>query len=200
MKTIAWDVDDVLNDLTRAWFEQFWEPAHLACARGYDQLVENPPDKLLGITRAEYLASLDAFRLSEIASAMKPVSEVLAWFQRHGSSFRHLALTATPLRAAPNSAAWVLRHFGTWIRSFHLVPSPRADETIPVYDETKADFLRWFGKVDVFVDDNPANTRAAEQLGIQTILIPRPWNSNQLTLAQTLDVLTECLSRATRRV
>jgi len=193
VKTIAWDVDDVLNDLTRAWFEQFWKPAHSDCSLHYDQLVENPPERLLGITRTEYLASLDAFRLSEIASAMKPVSEVLAWFQRHGSSFRHLALTATPLRTAPNSAAWVMRHFGTWIRTFHFVPSPRSGETIPVYDETKADFLRWFGQVDVLVDDNPTNTRAAGQLGIQTILVPRPWNTSQLTLAQTLDVLMESL-------
>ena len=34
MKTIAWDVDDVLNDCMRTWFERTWLPAHPGCAVG----------------------------------------------------------------------------------------------------------------------------------------------------------------------
>ena len=190
MKTIAWDVDDVLNDLMRTWFERCWLPSHPDCPISHNQISENPPHALLGVSKSEYLASLDDFRLSEIAREMVPVPEVLAWFHQHGEHFRHIALTATPLCAAPASAAWVMRHFGRWIRSFHMVPSPRQGEQIPVYDESKEDFLRWWGRVDILVDDNPLNVASAQALGIQAILIPRPWNQSQLTLAEALDVLT----------
>jgi len=191
VKTIAWDVDDVLNDLMRAWFEHCWMRAHPDCPLRYGRISDNPPDALLGISRADYLASLDGFRLSEGAETMLPVPEVLAWFRQYGKSCRHLALTAVPLRAASVSAAWVMRHFGAWIRSFHLVPSPRQDERIPNYDRTKEDFLRWWGKVDILVDDNPVNVASARSLGIEAILVSRPWNQGQQTLAQTLDTLTK---------
>ena len=191
MKTIAWDVDDVLNDLMRVWFEHCWMRMHPDCPLEYDRISDNPPDVLLGISRADYLASLDGFRLSENAGTILPVPEVLAWFREHGKSCRHLALTAVPLRAASVSAAWVMRHFGSWIRSFHLVPSPRQGERIPDYDQTKEDFLRWWGKVDILVDDNPVNVASARSLGIEAILVSRPWNQGQQTLAQTLGALTK---------
>ncbi len=194
VKTIAWDVDDVLNDLMRAWFERCWMRAHPDCPLRYDQISENPPHALLGISRAEYLAALDGFR-SESAGTIPPVPEVLAWFRQYGQYFRHLALTAVPLRAASVSAAWVMRHFGSWIRSFHLVPSLRQGEIIPDYDQTKEDFLRWWGNVDIFIDDNPVNVVSAQSLGIQAMLVSRPWNQGQQTLVQTLDVLTELVRR-----
>ncbi|MFC1957444.1 hypothetical protein ACFLX0_01310 [Chloroflexota bacterium] len=190
MKTIAWDVDDVLNDLMRTWLERFWMPAHPDCPIGYEQVSENPPHSLLGVSLPEYQASLDDFRLSESAKEMPPVPEVLAWFQRHGVSFRHMALTATPLSTAPTSAAWVMRHFGRWIRSFHVVPSPRQGEHLPAYDQSKEDFLRRWHEVDILVDDNPLSVAVAQALGIQTILWPRPWNQSRLTLAEALAALT----------
>ena len=121
---------------------------------------------------------------------VSPVPEVLAWFRQYGEHFRHIALTATSLHGAPASAAWVMRHFGRWLRSFHVIPSPREGEQIPAYDRTKEDFLRWYGRVDILIDDNPFNVAAAQALDIQTILIPRPWNQSRLTLAEALDALT----------
>ena len=190
MKTIVWDVDDVLNDLMRTWFERCWAPSHPDCPIGYGQISENPPHELLGVSKSEYLASLDDFRVSEIAREMAPVPEVLVWFRQYGDRFRHAALTATPLHTAPTSAAWVMRHFGAWIRSFHVIPSPRQGEPIPVYDQSKEDFLRWWGQADVLVDDSPLNVASAQALGIGAVLIPRPWNQSQTTFAEALDVLT----------
>jgi hypothetical protein len=190
VKTIVWDVDDVLNDLMRTWFERWWVPAHPDCPKSYNEILENPPHGLLGVSKSEYLTSLDQFRLSQIAREMAPVPEVLAWFQQHGDHFRHIALTTTPLRTAPVSAAWVMNHYGRWIRSFHLVPSPREAEQIPVYDQSKEDFLRWWGRGDILVDDNSRNVGVARDLDIQGVLIPRPWNRSQLTLAEVLGVLT----------
>jgi len=190
VKTIVWDVDDVLNELMRTWFERWWVPSHPGCPIRYDEISENPPHKLLGVSESEYLASLDEFRLSDIARQMTPVPEVLAWFRQYGDRFRHVALTATPLRTAPASAEWVMRHFGQWIRFFHVIPSPRRGEQIPIYDQSKEDFLRWWGKGDILVDDSLMNVTAAKALGIQAVLIPCPWNKSQMTLTEALDVLT----------
>ena len=139
---------------------------------------------------AEYLSSLDDFRLSAIAREMAPVPDVLAWFQQHGRLFRHVALTATPLSAAPASAAWVMSRFGWWIRSFHVVPSPREGKQIPVYDRSKEDFLRWWSRIDILVDDNSLNISSAQALGLKVVLMPRPWNRAQSTLSETLNTLT----------
>jgi len=188
--TIAWDVDDVLNDLMRAWLEQWWLPQHADCTARYADLTENPPHRRLGIGRQEYLEALDAFRLSPLAQEMAPAAEVVAWFEEHGATARHLALTAAPLRTAHLSAAWVLRHFGRWIRSFHVIPSPRPGVEAPTYDQTKAEFLRWWGKVDLLVDDHPAHVAAAQQIGIRAVLWPQPWNNARATVAQALAVVT----------
>ena len=194
MKTIIWDVDDVLNDLMRWWLELAWLPAHPACRVTYPGLTENPPHALLGIGLEEYLASLDAFRLSPAAREMAPVPEVLEWFTRHGARARHVALTAAPQHTVHESAAWVLRHFGGWIRTFAFVPSPRPGASSPGYEATKEEYLAGCGRVDVFLDDNPAHVQAARRRGMAALLVPRPWNAGGPTLAQTLEQLAHLVA------
>jgi FMN phosphatase YigB (HAD superfamily) len=193
MKTIVWDVDDVLNDLMHAWYEQTWLPKRPQCTWRYEELTENPPHRLLGITRDEYLVSLDAFRASSAGHVLPPVPEVLDWFRRCGHKYRHAVLTATPLASAPSSGAWVLTHFGNWVRSFNFVPSKRETVHSLVYDETKADYLRWWGQADILVDDNPDNIDSAQQLGVRGVLMPRPWNNSRLPIADTLNSLMSTL-------
>lgn len=190
MQTIVWDVDDVLNDLTRAWFEGAWHPAHPERELRYEDLTENPPHRVLGVELDPYLVSLDAFRLSEEGRNLEPAGDLLTWFRQHGAAFRHVALTATPRICAPHVAAWVMRHFGDWIRSFHFVPSPRAQQPVPLYDQGKGEFLRWFGRADVFVDDNPAQIEEAENMGIHAVLMPRPWNKGRQNVCEALNGLT----------
>lgn len=177
-RTIAWDVDDVLNDLMRAWFERSFLPRHPGCPRTYDELTENPPHRRLDVALEDYLSSLDEFRLAN-AAELAPEPEVLRWFEAHGDEFRHVALTATPLHTAPISAAWVMRHFGRWIRTFAVVPSPRPFDKGKRWDATKGDWLAWFGKVDLLIDDSPANVRAADEAGVRAVLWPRPWNERR---------------------
>lgn len=193
MQTIAWDVDDVLNDLMRVWFEERWLKEHPGCAIRYEDITENPPYRLLGVSRTEYLHSLDEFRLSDGYQTMSPLPEVKEWFLNHGPHFRHVVLTATSLAAAPASSAWVIRHFGEWIRTFNFIPSKRDGQNIPEYDGSKADFLKWFDKADVFVDDNEANLQGAEQLGMKCVLIPRPWNRGGKSVTEALDTLSGLL-------
>lgn len=187
MKTIAWDVDDVLNDLMKNWFELFKKTRKLEIK--FPQIKENPPHRILGISLNEYLQSLDEFRLSKHYQKMKPLNTVLEWFENYGYKFRHIALTATPLNTAPTTAQWVLRNFGRWIRTFHFVPSKRQGIDVPEYDRDKSDFFRWLGKIDFFIDDNPENVKKMEQIGIKTILWRRPWNDAKKSWQEALDEL-----------
>ena len=189
MKTIAWDVDDVLNDLTRQWLDGAWRPSHPGCEIRYEELVENPPCRILGCTKTEYLASLDEFRQSALAREMKPAAQVLEWFLERGPDARHVAISAVPLSAAHESAVWVLRHFGRWIRTFHVIPSYREGESLPAYDRSKGEALQQWKTIDAFVDDDPGNLSSAERLGIRTFCVPRPWNQGIRNLSEMLDGL-----------
>jgi hypothetical protein len=190
--TIVWDVDDVLNDMTGQWRSWCCTCTGLELPP-YEALIANPPHETVGMGFDEYLASLDEFRLSEAARLQAPVPEVLAWFEAHGSRYRHVALTATPLVTAPSSADWVIRNFGRWIRTFHFVPSPRSDDGIDEY-ETKGDVLKRF-HADAFLDDLPANLAAARAAGVDTVEFPRPWNDTAGTIADALARLDETLAR-----
>ena len=173
---IVWDVDDVLNDLMRCWFEEHWCRCQPHSPLSYEDLTENPPHKLLAVSRNVYLTSLDEFRLSSAFAEMEPVADVMRWFRQSGADYRHLALTAVPRRTVAASAQWVMRHFGHWIRTFSFVPSPRVNDDFPKYDTTKGEFL--LGRdVALFIDDNEENVRQVERENIKTLLFPRPWNS-----------------------
>ncbi len=185
LKTVVWDVDDVLNDLMRSWF-LLWRQGHPGCAVSYEDLKKNPPHEVLGITMDNYLESLDEFRGSPLYENMAPLKEVKEWFLQDGSRFRHIALSAVPLRAASISAQWVLRNFGNWIRTFHFVPSKREDETIEQYDRDKADLLKRLEGVDLFIDDNADHVLAARKAGIDALFFPRPWNRSRMSVTETL--------------
>jgi hypothetical protein len=195
MKTIIWDVDDVLNDLMRAWLED-WSSKSNATPVEFDRLTRNPPHELLGISRNEYLASLDSFRLSTLIEELPPTPEVFDWFCRHGDKCHNVALTAAPLFAGHLSAEWLMRHFGCWVQSFNIVPSPRDGDCSRQFHATKADFLRWWGKADMLVDDNEENIAGALSLGIRAVLVPKPWNHSALTLAETLHTITRFVEGA----
>ncbi|MBE3144182.1 MAG: hypothetical protein IMZ61_09705 [Planctomycetes bacterium] len=189
MKTIVWDVDDVLNDLMRSWFEQEWLPAHPDCKMSYSDITQNPPHSVLGISKSEYLASLDVFRLSDKARSMKPNPDVVAWLRQTGDRFRHLALTARPLDTVPPLAEWSFHHFGAYMRTFSVVQI-RQEAHIPHYEQSKKEFLQWLNKADILIDDNQDNVESANSIGIKGILYPQPWNTCKLTVIDTLTLLS----------
>ena len=121
---------------------------------------------------------------------MAPNPQILKWFRSHGARFRHAALTARPLDSAPDVASWVLRHFGTWIRTFGVVPT-RFAESEPVYDRNKVEYLQWFRSGNILVDDSMENIWQAEQLGLKALLYPQPWNNSTLSNAKLLRTLGE---------
>jgi hypothetical protein len=193
MRTIVWDVDDVLNDLMYQWFSQSWKRERPACQVEYSQLRENPPHVSLGATREEYLTSMDIFRKADAGIHIAPNEEVLEWFAAHGSKYRHIALTSRPLETAPETAAWVMRYFGVWIRTFGVVPA-RTKEGVPMYDHGKGDYLRWLGIGDVLIDDTQENLSQAVEIGMKTLAWPQPWNQSQLTTTEALQTLTDMVA------
>ena len=117
MKTMAWDVDDVLNDLLRAWFDQAWRPRDPTCAISYEQLTENPPHAILGTTIDDYRRSLDAFRLSDAGANLPPNPLLVEWFRTFGP------------RAPPGDRAVPLRRL-TVCRVGHAALRP-VDSDVP---------------------------------------------------------------------
>lgn len=176
MVTIVWDVDDVLNDLQRRWLKLAWRPLHPGSALTYADLTANPPDRVLGVTREEYLDSLDAFRHTPGYADQPPQPDVLTWFDEHGAVCRHVALSAVPMHAAHLSAAWVLRIFGRWIRSFTFIPSARPGDPAMSGARDKGAWLEEFGAADLFIDDSETHVQAARAAGVPAQLFPRPWN------------------------
>ncbi|HYA42703.1 MAG TPA: hypothetical protein VEF34_15475 [Syntrophobacteraceae bacterium] len=191
MKTIIWDVDDVLNDFMRVWLDDWSPKAGAPTTFSFDRLTRNPPHELLGISPSEYLASIDDFRLSGRAASLSPSPQIVNWFRRHGDKCHNVALTATPLCAGHVCAEWVMRHFGRWIRSFNFVPSRRPADCSAQFHADKSDFLGWWGKADMVVDDKEENIAGALALGIRAALVPQPWNHSARTLTETLDAITE---------
>lgn len=185
---IAWDVDDVLNTLTRDWLEEFNREAGIDV--DYGSLRENPHHAALGISRATYLASLDTFRRDRYAS-LGPSRLALEWLAAHGAAARHVAVTATPRRSAQTVTDWVLRHFGRWIEEVHVVPSPRPDDPTPLPPPDKGALLATLGERVVLVDDSPAQVASARARQVRALLYPQPWNDERRSDAEVLRDLAE---------
>ncbi|HEX4565223.1 MAG TPA: hypothetical protein VH138_01280 [Vicinamibacterales bacterium] len=192
---VIWDVDDVLNELMREWFEGWWLPRNPTASARYADIVANPPHHVLGISEHEYLASLDEFRTARFAE-LSPRPEVLEWFSEHGDLGHHVALSAPPEPFAHVSAAWVIKNFGHWVRTFAFVPARRGRPEVADPRIAKRDYLEWLGHGDVFLDDRESNVDAARTLGITGIVVPQPWNaSTHKSFRTALSELTTVLAR-----
>ena len=104
-----------------------------------------------------------------------------------------MALTATALSAAPSTSAWVLRHFGRWIRAFAFVPAERAGESLLRYDKDKGAWVARLSATAMLVDDQPGNLEAAAAAGAATVRWPQPWNGAPGTQDEALAELDRWL-------
>jgi hypothetical protein len=190
MRTIVWDVDDVLNNLTEYWLAG-WRARHPDTAIDYRAVSENPPHELLGISFETYLESLDQIRVSVHAhNQLTPNAEIREWFKQHGHRYRHMALTARPPHTAGPAAAWVLSHFGAWIRSVAFVPL-RKPSGWPDYDLKKVEYLQWLNREAILIDDSATHVMEVKEKGLQAMLFPQPWNSSTQSVSELLKELAQ---------
>lgn len=193
MKTIIWDIDDVLNNLTETWFTGCFLPTNSACGLSYADLSDNPPCSSLQISMQDYLASIDAYR-SVADSEMEPRWTILDWLWHNGAAYRHVALTSRPLSAVSSASYWVFRHLGSYVRTVAVAPKPIPRE-VPQFDRDKISYLRWLGHFTVLVDDDINVVGAARRAGLRAVLFPQPWNQCRDTVDQCLGKLSALLSQ-----
>jgi hypothetical protein len=190
MRTIVWDVDDVLNNLTEYWLVG-WNAKHPETVIDYPSISKNPPHELFEISFETYLESLDQVRASVGAhDNLTPNAEIREWFKQHGHRYRHVALTARPPHAAGAAAAWVLSHFGGWIRSVAFVPV-RKPSHWPDYDLKKVEYIEWLDREAILIDDSATNVMEVKEKGLNATLFPQPWNSSTQSVSELLKDLAQ---------
>lgn len=174
---LVWDVDDVLNTLTWHYLENGL-PSN-ARRIPYGDLAENPPHRLLGITKEEYLSSLDRVRAGDFYD-LPPRPEITAFFAEYGACFDHVVLSAVPLRFMERSSAWVLHHFGDWIQSCFFIPSLRSDRSVKSQlFSSKSEAVKFFGPRAVLIDDSVKNVEETLSSGSRALYFPAPWNPSE---------------------
>jgi 5'(3')-deoxyribonucleotidase len=178
MKTIVWDVDEVLNNLVIEWLE-YWKVLFPDCKITYDQITNYSLKKVLNAPSNEILQSIDDFKFLGFFTDLKPNQKILKWFEEYGKYFHHIALTSCSLRTSHISASWVYENFGRWIRSFHCIPSSREGKEDIIYDINKAEYIKRIEDVDIFIDDCPENCEKVQDLyhGIKIFTPKKPWNT-----------------------
>jgi hypothetical protein len=190
MRAIVWDVDDVLNNLTEYWLAR-WRANHPQATLDYHSITQNPPHELFSISFETYLESLDQIRASVDAhEKLTPNPQIMEWLTLHGHRYRHMALTARPAHTAGPAAAWVLNHFGAWIRSVAFIPT-RKPPGWPDYDLKKADYLQWLNLKAILIDDSATNVMEAKEKGLDAMLFPQPWNSCTQSVSEILKELAQ---------
>lgn len=190
MRTIVWDVDDVLNNLMEHWLAR-WRADHPGVSLDYPAIRKNPPHELFSISFETYLQSLDQIRASVNAhDELTPNPQIMEWLTEHGHRYRHVALTARPAHTAGPAAAWVLNHFGAWIRSVAFVPM-RKPPGWPDYDMKKVEYMQWLDREAILIDDSATNVMEMEEKGLNAMLFPQPWNSSTQSVSELLAKLAQ---------
>lgn len=170
-----WDIDDVLNDLSRLCIEHTAQ--RLKPGITFAEIKNNPPLEELGCTLEEFMGILDECRQEYLFSA-PPRQEVLDFFNSFGDRFHSMTLSSCPMHLAPRSAEWVLRHFGKWIQGTLFVPSPR--KHIPVNSVLFSSKAEAVIKLNAtLIDDMPINVERVREAGGRALYFPAPWNPNK---------------------
>ncbi len=172
---MVWDIDDVLNSLMRDFL--LWYNKRQGAEIAYPDITENPPHRILGCSKEEYLSALDIFR-RDFFMELRPNPLAMDWFGSMGcdSDIAHIACTSVPIRFANISWAWLCKHY-PFFRVFSFAPSFRqGDDLGPI--RSKADALSLFKEVNLFIDDNEQNVSEAGEF-CKALLYPAPWNRNR---------------------
>jgi len=187
---IVWDVDDVLNCLMESWLD-YWNKKNNSNVC-YNEIKNNPPNKILGISKKLYLSNLDEFRNSEAGKNVKVNSIIKSWFKKNGNRFINIACTARPIHTMYNQSYWIYKNFGKWIHSI-CVADPARDTKANINYISKAEYISLISRPVLFIDDSEENINSVSESGADTLVYPQPWNKNDLTIEEFLNKLNSKL-------
>jgi len=185
---IVWDVDDVLNCLMKSWLQYWSQESGLKII--LNEIIKNPPQDILGITKEDYLNSLDTFRNSDLGKDLEVNHIIKKWFLHHGNKFNHIACTGRPIRTMPNQAWWLYKNYSQWIKTVHMTGADRDLESRKI---SKADFISFINSDVVFIDDCENNINSVSKIGGITLLYPQPWNKANYTEVEFISKLNSLL-------
>jgi hypothetical protein len=191
---IVWDIDSVLNNFEEEWFLYYKSINHEKYKNlFFNDIVDNPPHNILGITKEEYLESLNYFR-KYCMHTVKPNMSVLDWLNVYGSKINSSVLTSALYPSLEESAYWLFSNYKRYIRSYTVIPSYINKENAIIYDETKLDFLKKTRNVDIFIDDNEKTINSVKEFlpHIKVFCPKQPWN-NGVKIETILNDLTRII-------
>lgn len=186
----VWDVDDVLNDLTKEFIKEYYPK------KAFDSLVDANIYKCLEIKESEYLSRLDDFRQKKYLD-LQPNREIIDFIKERSNSL-HYILTAVPHVHIQTSFDWLVKNFNSLFYGFFFAPSPRPKDEKKII--TKFDHLKNLNsscnKV-YFIDDNPKNFLETSK-DIKKILWPQPWNRYAYLSSESRNSLDKIFSEHLR--
>lgn len=187
MLNIAIDIDDTLNNLMQVWL------LHYNLQRGtlfkFEDLKVNPPHEILGITKKDYINNLDKFKINYYNKVIVN-KKFWWWFDINGTKANFIAITSTSMETVSESSKWLFNCFGEWIRNYVVIPNHTDKYHEYKYFQSKAQWMDWFGKVDIYIDDNEKSIKQVNEIcpKVKTICIKQPWNSG-LETKRVLEIL-----------
>lgn len=179
MLNICFDCDDVLNSLMQNYLDwMYMTDEYKGPKISYEQIVQNPPHDILGISELKYRQTLHKFRFM-MYHTLQPNQEILNWFYQYGEKAHFSVLTSAFRDCIPITTKWIFENFSQWVRTFAFVPSKVSNDDINIiYDNNKADWLVR-NHVDIFIDDSLKNifqVKARSDNKIDCYLVKQPWN------------------------
>lgn len=184
---IVWDVDDVLNNLMASWIDD-WSYRNKKKYRIND-LIENPPNRMLKISLEEYYNDLDTFRNENNGDHIPVNKEIMVWFKEKGHLFHNIACTARSKSTRACQARWIYNNYGNWISTVNMSYSGRLKNKKDSLN--KIEFLGFLNKDLLFIDDNEDTIKEAKDMGFDTLLYPQPWNSSTITVNELINKINQ---------
>lgn len=168
MKVIAFDLDDVLGDLTGSFSRYLGRVHDLAFDR--EEVSTYPlPDRIRD-TRFDEFYDSDEYRQPEPFTLAQEAVEEL------GGEYELVIISVRPETVRDIVEAWLDTHFKDSFQHVHLMGLMEKSDGTRM---TKGELAKELG-VAVFVEDSKKNAENIVSYGIPVVLLDCPWNQGAL--------------------
>jgi uncharacterized protein len=168
MKRIAFDLDDVLGDLTGSFSKYLGRVHDLAFDR--EEVTTYPLPDRISDTRFDEFYDSDEYRQPEPFTLAQEAVEEL------GGEYELVIISVRPETVRDIVETWLDSHFKDSFRHIHLMGLMEKSDGTRM---TKGELARELG-VAVFVEDSKKNAENIAAHGIPVVLLDCPWNQGAL--------------------